>query len=250
MAYAQTVNTTFLALPADGDLSGYGAENIRADKQAWAERLRAEHELDTGISADQARHGLHKQGSAMAYIVMSLPTMRADGVTPLSTDVSKTLDDGLLVALIADSGAVRRGLYVRRASTLAGGVNEPAADAPGYAHRGWVCISDRDIIGAATKNAGVTVQGVKFGGNVITETGYIQASATGVKLRGGKISDGGVDKSNALPGETNCGPLYPEPLKDQDDAIVLKTSGDVRVRSVIYTCERPSSPVDGQEWMV
>lgn len=248
MAYAQTVNTTFLALPADGNLAGYGAENIRADKQAWVERLQAEHELDTGISANQARHGFHKAGSAIAYIGKSLPTTRPDG-TELSADVSKTLDDGLL-AIMLPGGTLPTGVYARKASTLAGGVDEPAVNAPGVAHKGWVCVSNLDELGAATKNSGVTVQGVKMGGDVLTEVGWIQVAATGVKLRGGKINDGGVDKSNALPGETNCGPLYPEPLDGQADAIVLKTSGDVRVRSVIYTCVRPSAPVDGQEWMV
>jgi len=250
MAYEKTVDTTFLETPADGNQAGYGAAEIRGDKLAWVERLRAEHELDPGIGGDQARHGLHRQGSAVAYVVTALPTKRADGVTDLSTDVSKTLDDGLLVVLLAPNGgvgAVHNGLYVRRASTLPGGVNEPAAGAPGVLHKGWVRVSDVDFIGPATKDAGVTVEGVKFGG-ASTDSGFIQSS-TGVILRGGKQADT-PPKNNVIPGETAMGKVTLTPLSGASDDIVLVADGSIRVKSVRYTGGVPEDPVDGQEWFV
>lgn len=249
MAYEKTVDSTFLEAPADGNLAGYGATEIRGDKLAWVERLRAEHELDTGVGGDQARHGLHRQGSAIAYVVTSLPKNRADG-SPLSTDVSKTLDDGLLVVLLAPNGgvgSVHNGLYVRRASTLPGGVNEPASDAPGYLHRGWVRVSDVDFIGPATKDAGVTVEGVKFGG-ASTDSGFIQSS-TGVILRGGKQADT-PPKNNVIPGETAMGKVTLAPLSGASDDTVLVADGSIRVKSVVYSGGGPENPVDGQEWFV
>lgn len=245
----QIVDATFLALPEDGNLAGYGASEIRKEKTAWAERLAAEHELDTGIAGDQTRHGAHRAGSAVVYVRTAsdgLPTTRANGEA-LSTDVSKTLDDGLLVVLVEDVGSVRRGLYVRRASTLAGGLNEPPSDSPAALHKGWVRATNADFIYAATHDAGVTVEGVKLGGGD-GQTGFLVAAATGVALRGGKIADG---EQNTLPGETVLESMSAEPMAGQSDNIVLRsTNGSIKVRSVILSGEAPASPVDGEEWFV
>lgn len=87
MSITITVDANYLANPPDsGQSPEYGALRIRETRKAQQERLAVEHFGTT--SETQSKHGLHREGSAIAYHIIntSLPSTRPDGVTALTTD--------------------------------------------------------------------------------------------------------------------------------------------------------------------
>lgn len=81
-----TWNATLEAEPLPGDSPRYGDDKIRRNSIAIRERLAPEHLIYTSGAYDtQADHGLHRQGSAVAFCQAGEPTTRPDG-TALGND--------------------------------------------------------------------------------------------------------------------------------------------------------------------
>lgn len=78
-------NNVFEDEPAGGDSPSYGDDEIRNLKEAVRERFEKEHKMDL-TSGTAAGDGAHKQGSTKVYIQATTPTLRPDGITPLSVN--------------------------------------------------------------------------------------------------------------------------------------------------------------------
>ena len=89
MAISVTWDATFQAAPLGSESIANGDNRIVAFKDAVQERTTREHIW--GTSETQANHGLHREGSALAYIDASEPTNQPDGATALSA-----IDEGRL----------------------------------------------------------------------------------------------------------------------------------------------------------
>lgn len=89
MAISITWDATFQAAPLGSESIANGDNRIVAFKEAVQERITREHVW--GTSETQANHGLHREGSALAYVDASEPTNQPDGATALTA-----IDEGRL----------------------------------------------------------------------------------------------------------------------------------------------------------
>lgn len=89
MAITKTWNTTFNNSPSGSANLADGDDRIRETRVAVDERQQREHYWGNGDT--NSNHGLHKEGSAVAYYASTAPTKRPDGVDSLTS-----LDEGRL----------------------------------------------------------------------------------------------------------------------------------------------------------
>jgi hypothetical protein len=166
MSISQTVNNTFKNSPAGGDDFREGDDKIREFKSAWMERCLREHELD---SASQANHGLHLEGSAVAYYGGSTPSNRPDGSAALG---SNDYDKG---RLFVDTSANMNTLKVWDGSTFTTvGLDSGAQSI--YGEKTFTAPLNVDS-GVTVSGAGTFAGNVEFKGNTVT---FNRPDASGV----------------------------------------------------------------------
>lgn len=85
----QTWNASFEASPINTDKVGDGNEAFQYERIAIRERLNSEHEWDPAAVSPQARHGVHRQGSAVCWFQSSKPTNLPGGAQLGSSDIGR-----------------------------------------------------------------------------------------------------------------------------------------------------------------
>lgn len=156
------VNSAFLAAPADAGLIGDGNENIQDTRMAFQERINLEHDCNL---ADQSRHGVHKQGSAMVEIY-SGSTGTWPGTRKQTGVALGASDAGYLIYHVVD-----KTLYVYNGGT-------PSSSSSWYDLRKpqkiyvdnvyeFTAANGVNVDGVVIKDAGITASGTISGGSVL-----------------------------------------------------------------------------------
>lgn len=100
-----TWNAAFEAAPSNLDMIGAGNEAIQDTRAYTRERINAEHEMDPAASPPQARHGAHRQGSAVPYVSASAPTLTPAGNALSASDAGRLWFDTTTKTLKEYSGS-------------------------------------------------------------------------------------------------------------------------------------------------
>jgi hypothetical protein len=88
---ASNITSNWLTTPTGASDAGQGDDAIVDVKSTFHARIGREHREIVTDASPQGDHGVHLAGSAVIYVQASAPTLRPDGVTPLSA-----LDHGRL----------------------------------------------------------------------------------------------------------------------------------------------------------
>jgi hypothetical protein len=78
------ITSAYVAEPPDTENLGLGASRMREDRGALTEVVAEEHNVDP--SDPSTEHGRHLLGSAICYVSETAPTLRPNGVDPLTLD--------------------------------------------------------------------------------------------------------------------------------------------------------------------